>query len=215
MPRAKLRNEGKWHEQHRLCCVTHSMREHRLQSGETTTVNRGPRQRAPPSALTTRQRNSTVFDQGFRAYNVGHGQSQRLNLRVVESRTPSASEHAYNASEVPGSTVGPGQTEAPASCGGVSQVRVAITDSVGAAAHRGSFGDPRARPAAAGFARRHSPSVHWWHSWRGRPLRREQRLLATWLVAQPVVRSVVSTAAGGGGAVAVRAVGGRSESGPG
>jgi hypothetical protein len=105
---------------------------------------------------------------------------------------------------------------APASCGGVrSQVRVAITDGVGAAAHRGSFGDPRARPAAAGFARRHSPSVHWWHSWRGRPLRRGQRLQATWLVAQPVVRSVVSTAAGGGGAVAVRAVGSRGESGPG
>ena len=92
-----------------------------------------PRQRAPLSALTTRQRNGNTSgvswsSQGFRAYNAGHGQSLGLNLRVVESRTPSASEHAYNASEVPGSTVGPGQTEAPASCGGVSQVRVAITD---------------------------------------------------------------------------------------
>ena len=97
----------------------------------------------------------------------------------------------------------------------VRSVRVAITDSVDAAKHRCSFGDPRTRPSAAGVARRHSPSVHWWHSWRGRPLRREQRLQATWLVAQPVVRSVESTAAGGGGAAAVRAVGSGGERGPG
>ena len=32
MPRVKTNwKEGKWHEQHRLCCVTHSLREHRLQ----------------------------------------------------------------------------------------------------------------------------------------------------------------------------------------
>jgi hypothetical protein len=36
MPRAKLRKGGKWHEQHRLCCVTHSMRVRGLQSGELT-----------------------------------------------------------------------------------------------------------------------------------------------------------------------------------
>ena len=33
MPRAKLRKGGKWHEQHRLCCVTHGMRVRMLQSG--------------------------------------------------------------------------------------------------------------------------------------------------------------------------------------
>ena len=34
MPRAKLRNGGKWHEQHRLCCVTQlSKRVRALQSG--------------------------------------------------------------------------------------------------------------------------------------------------------------------------------------
>ena len=36
MPRAKLRKGGKWHEQHRLCCVTHGMRVRMLQSCELT-----------------------------------------------------------------------------------------------------------------------------------------------------------------------------------
>jgi hypothetical protein len=37
MPRAKLRKGGKWHEQHRLCCVTHGMRVRLLQSGTVYT----------------------------------------------------------------------------------------------------------------------------------------------------------------------------------
>ena len=37
MPRAKLRKGGKWHDQHRLCCVTHGMRVRLLQSGTVYT----------------------------------------------------------------------------------------------------------------------------------------------------------------------------------
>jgi hypothetical protein len=37
MPRAKLRKGGKWHEQHRLCCVTHGLRVRLLQSGTVCT----------------------------------------------------------------------------------------------------------------------------------------------------------------------------------
>ena len=41
MPRAKMRKDGKRHEQHRLCCVTHSLREHRLQGSVAWSTSAG------------------------------------------------------------------------------------------------------------------------------------------------------------------------------
>ena len=62
------------------------------------------------------------------------------------------------------------QRARPSSCGGGTQVWVAVTVRCRRGVP-GSFGDPRTRPVAAGDARRHSPSVHWWQqaSERGLP----------------------------------------------
>jgi hypothetical protein len=81
MPRAKLRKGGKWHEQHRLCCVTHSMRVRGLQSGELTcqmawSTSAGASVRANNASegqehvRRTTTRRELVLSQGFRAYNV-------------------------------------------------------------------------------------------------------------------------------------------------